>query len=90
MILRIQNGLELEIFQPQPPEGWDGRQELPHDSVNICAWGNVGLFKEVSEARQNLWSSTCLLGCSSSVSVLFCGLTPILRELHSLLCGLKS
>lgn len=27
----------------------------------------------MSEARQNLWSSTCVLGCSSSISVLLCG-----------------
>lgn len=39
-----------------------------HIRLLICVWENVGLFKKrVSEARQNLWVSTCLPGPFSRV-----------------------
>lgn len=52
MILCTHTGLELEILQPQPPEGWDCRQRPPHGTVNTCAWGNVGLCKRRGCQRQ--------------------------------------
>lgn len=53
MILCTQSVLKLEIFQPQPPEGWDCRQGPPHDAINIRAWKIVGLFKRKGCQRQD-------------------------------------